>query len=133
MASSKKLVRYTAGISHSGAPLIIAGLAALILVAAIPTVPAMTALSILTLGATNATLDRAQRSPAILMTQLLHSATYGSLYALFLGATLHSAASAPNGELGAIAALDIAASVPPAALALRRVAAALRPQVHRHR
>jgi hypothetical protein len=118
-------VLHTAALSHAGPLLIIAGLAALILVAAFPTVPAITAFSILTLGATNATLARLRNSPAIAAALLLHSATYASLYAQFIGATLHAAASTPPGVLAALPALDLAASIVPMAISLRRIAAAL--------
>lgn len=113
--------------SHSGPPLMIAGLAVLILVAAIPPVPAVTALSILTLGATNVTIDRFRNSPAIVHALLLHVATYASLYALFIGATLHMIAGSHGGSMGITEAADLAASIAVMAVSVRRVAVALRP------
>jgi hypothetical protein len=117
-----------AELSHSGPPLIFAGLAALILFAAIPKVPALTALSILTLGATNATLDRFRNSAAIVHALLLHAATYAGLYALFIGATLHAAAGTHGGALGSFQAVDVAASFLPTAVSIMQIAIALRRQ-----
>jgi hypothetical protein len=128
MSRLKQLPSTALGIAHSGPTLIIAGLAGLILVAAIPTIPAVTALSTLTLGATNALLDRFRNSQTIAGALLVHAAVYGSLYALFIGATLQGAATSPGGALGTPYAVDLAASLVPTAVALRRIAVALRRQ-----
>ena len=122
---NKNLFGRTVALTHAGPPLILAGLAALILVTAFPEVPAITALSILTLGATNATLDRFRNAPAITTALLLHAATYIAVYTLFIGATLYAAAT---GALGTLVALDLALSILPMAIAAQRVAIALRPQ-----
>jgi hypothetical protein len=125
MSSLKQYQSRAAALSHCGPPLIVAGLAALIFGVAVPAIPAITALSILTLGVTNATLARFRNSPAITAVLLLHSATYASLYALFIGAVLHPAVSTFPGALGAMPALDLAASIVPMAISLRRIATAL--------
>jgi hypothetical protein len=53
--------------------------------------PVLTALGLITLGATLATIDRFNKSPALPFVLVLHTLTYGCLAALFLGALLHSA------------------------------------------
>jgi len=126
-------VRRITSLSRSGPPLIVAGLVALMAVGIFPKIPAVTALSILMLGATNATLDRYHRSPAITMFLLLHTTIYVMLYALFVGATLHAAASTPSGITGPLAALDLAASLVPMGYSLKRIAAALRQQFEHQR
>ena len=117
--------RRAATLSHLGAPLIAVGLALFILAIWLPAAPVVTAFSILTLGATNATIARFRNSPAITAALLLHSAIYASLYALFIGAILHAAVSTTPGALGAMPALDLAASIVPIAISLRRIATAL--------
>jgi hypothetical protein len=117
-----------AALFRSGPPLIIAGLGALILVMAIPTIPAITALSILMLGATNATLDRFRNSPSIVSALVLHTTTYCGLYALFVGATLNLVMTTHGGTLGVIAADDLTMSVIPMVVSLHRIAIALKQQ-----
>ena len=122
-----------ASLPGSSAPFIVAGLIALMAVVILPTMPAVTAFSILALGATNATLDRFRLSQAISGVLLLHTTTYVMLYALFIGATLHTATSTPFGPSGPLPALDLAASVLPMSYALKRIVAALRQQFEHQR
>jgi hypothetical protein len=55
---------------------------------------------------------------------LAHAAVYFSLYATFIGATLYVPAGLPRHTLSLRLALDLIASVPLMAIALRRVVAA---------
>jgi hypothetical protein len=99
-----------------------------ILTAAIlwPGVPVVTAMALAALGATSATLARFRGTAAILPIMLAHFAIYGSLYALFVGATLHAAASRSGPSLNVFTIVDLALSVFPLAIALERVWCALR-------
>jgi hypothetical protein len=83
-------------------------------------------MAILALGATNAMLARFLGTPALCSVLLLHAATYLSLYALFLGATLHAAAAASTIGLDLWQSLDLAVSLLPMAVAAQRVTGALR-------
>ena len=73
--------REPAHTSPSGAMQIAFGLAILISFAWFPLAPVVTAMAIIALGATNATLARFQGSPALCPVLLLHAVTYLSLYA----------------------------------------------------
>jgi hypothetical protein len=55
---------------------------------------------------------------------LVHAATYFSLYITFIGATLYVPAGLPGHALSVHLALDLIASVPLMAIALRRIVAA---------
>jgi hypothetical protein len=81
-------------------------------------------MAILTVGATEATLTRYRHSPVLPTLMLAHAAVYFSLYATFIGATLYVPAGLPGRTLSVRLALDLVASIPLMAIALRRVVAA---------
>lgn len=123
------LFPHAAVLSATAGPLLIAvGLAGLLVSAFIPAVPVVTAMAILTLGATDVTLARFGGSPAFCPIIILHAATYAGLYGLFIGATLHAAAPTSLSALRAWTMLDIAASTVPMAMALQHVLIGLRQQ-----
>ncbi len=100
-----------------GPALIAAGL--LVLLAAVwwPAVPTLTAMTLVALGATGATIERFRGSLALAPVLIAHLAIYCGLYALFVGASLHAATQSGAGfELPA--AIDLAASLGPAAVAV---------------
>lgn len=101
------------------------GLAILLAATLWPAMPVVTAMAILGLGATNATLARFRGTPALVPIVLLHAATYVGLYSLFIGATLHAAGATSTVNLGPWAALDLAVSVFPMAIAMQRMGAML--------
>jgi len=90
-----------------------------------PTLLAVTGLALVFLGATLATIERFRASPVLLPILLTHAAVYGSLYALFVGASLHSASRA-DGGVGWIVAIDLGLSLWPIAAAAGQVLDALR-------
>jgi hypothetical protein len=109
------------------APLLIAaGLTGLLASILFPAVPVVTAMAVLTLGATNSTLARFRGSSALPTLMLAHAAVYLSLYVLLIGATLHAAL--PTLRLSVGTALDLVASILPMALAIRSVVGSLPPQ-----
>jgi hypothetical protein len=108
------------------APILIAlGLAQLAAGIVWHTVPVVTALTLIALGATLATIDRFRTSPALPSVLLLHSAVYGSLYILFIGASLDAAMRA-DAPMGWPSVVDLAVSMPLAAAAAGTVLIALR-------
>ena len=119
--------------SSSGVLLIAIGLAVLILAAWIPALPVVTAMAILTLGATDATLARFHGTRALRPVILLHVATYATLFALFIGATLHAVGAASTASLSRWMLFDLAVSALPMAVAAQRIVGALRhsPQLKR--
>lgn len=110
----------------AGPRLIAIGLAVLIAAAWIPHLPVVTALAVLTLGATSVTLVRFRHSPALLPMLLLHGATYAAMYALFVGATLDLAAKSLAAASSLITGIDVAASLLVMAAAAFQIFAALR-------
>jgi hypothetical protein len=106
---------------------IAAGLSMLLACVLCPVIPAVTAMAIVTLGATLATLVRFRQSPAIATLMLLHAAVYLSLYVTFVCAVLYKPVEAYSHALSVFTALDLAASIVPIALALQAVGSALRP------
>ena len=103
------------------APLLIGlGLAILIISGNWPA-PVLAAVGFITLGATLATIDRFSNSPALPSLLVLHSLIYFCLYALFLGALLHSA-----NPLSLFHVTDIASSGVLISIAAERVLAGLR-------
>jgi hypothetical protein len=108
------------------------GLAILFASVCVPIVPVVTAMAMVSLGATKVTLSRFHGSAAMLPVLALHAMTYGGLYALFIGAVLDAAASSPEGVCSAPVALDLAASTLPAAACLRRIGNVLRSQLMVH-
>lgn len=85
-----------------------------------PGTPVVTAMSLVALGATVATLARFRGTAAILPIMLTHLAIYGSLYALFVGATLQAATRSGSG-LQVLAIVDLTVSLFPVAIALEQV------------
>jgi hypothetical protein len=102
------------------------GLAIMIVGAFYPDAPMVTAIGFVALGATDVIVLRRHEPSSVLPTVLLHGITYALLYALFIGARLHSPASAAASPLTLLTALDLAASMLPMAIALRRLLACLR-------
>jgi hypothetical protein len=91
-----------------------------------PCIPAVTAMAIVTLGATIVTLVRIRGSTGILPIMLIHLAVYGSLYALFVGESLHAAAMGPGSSNQIIAMMDLIVSICPMAITLDRMRCELR-------
>jgi hypothetical protein len=109
------------------APLLIAlGLALLLTSILLPVVPAVTAMAVVTLGATQATSSRFRQSPALPTIMLLHAAIYLSLYTTFVCAVLYTPAVTSMRTLSLCTVFDLAASVLPMAIALQAVAGSLR-------
>jgi hypothetical protein len=109
-----------------GQMLIAVGLALLLVSTWVPTVPAVTAMAILTWGATDATIGRFQCSPACAPVLMLHAITYAALYGLFMAATLHAIGSEKATSLPAAAYADLTLSTLPIFIAVRHIAAAAR-------
>ena len=97
---------------QDGPALVAIGLAALIVVAVWPSIPATTAMALVALGATRATLAR-PHGPVVVM---LHTATYAMLYAVFFGAALHLMATRTGPDPWR--ACDLVVSVWPMTLAV---------------
>src|SRR5688572_33349218 len=76
---------------NRGAALIAVGMSMLLLAVFLPALPAITAMSLVALGTTEVTLTRFRDTPALVPVMLVHAATYGGLYAVFIGAALHAA------------------------------------------
>jgi hypothetical protein len=95
----------------------IIGLGLLVLGAAVysATTPALTGMALVALGATGATLSRFQGTPALTPILLLHATLYGSLYAMFVGAALHTLAQQGH-RLSLTTILDLAVSLGLAAM-----------------
>lgn len=126
MARSLRPATSIAANSPHGPTLIAVGLAVLLLSPWLPALPVVTAMALLTLGATFVTAQRFRGSPGYIPVMLLHATTYAALYGLFIAATLHAAGSATNTPVRSIVILDIAASMLPILTALRHIAAAPR-------
>lgn len=109
----------------SGAGLIAVGLAGVLVGMYWATVPVVSAVAVLILGATQATVARSRRSPAFVGMVMLHSATYTALYGLLIGAVLHKAA-AGGSQIPLPIALDLVASAIPVVLAAKQIVVALR-------
>ena len=97
------------------------GLAMLIVAVWWTGAPIVTAVAIVSLGATEATLTRFRNTTALLPITIVHGATYAGLYGLFVSATLQAAGttSAASGPYAVV--LDIAASVLPMGLAVQHI------------
>jgi hypothetical protein len=111
--------------ASSGSALIGAGLAILFAATWWPNAPILTAVALITLGATQLTLARFHGMPAFVPLVVLHAATYFTLYALFVCATLHAVTASTASGMSGWTALDLAASVFPMAIALKRIASSL--------
>jgi hypothetical protein len=88
-------------------------------------VPVVTAMAVIALGATGVTANRRHTSPAFCVVIAVHLFVYLSLYFLFVGAVCHAAIQAPPGGLTFLQGLDLAVSVVPMALVVRRSLAAM--------
>jgi len=99
------------------------GLAIMVVGAFYPNAPVVTALSLIALGATEVAVSRRHESPSPVPIVLIQGTTYALLYALFIGARLHTHGEALAGPL---TMLDLAASMFPIAIVLRRILACLR-------
>jgi hypothetical protein len=105
----------------SGPVSIAAGLPILAAAMLWPVVPAVTAMALVALGATSATLTRFRGRDFVLPVVLAHVVIYGTLYALFVGATLHASDARHGGSLGFIATVDLVLSLGPLAIAVDQV------------
>lgn len=105
------------------------GLAVLVTAAWWPNALVLTAMAIITLGASDSTISRFRDTPSFVPLLLLHGTTYGALYVLFLGATLNAASSATSVRAPSWLMLDFAASAFPVSLAMRRIATAVRQSI----
>lgn len=112
--------------AHAGPLLIAIGLALLLASAWLPALPLITAMAILTLGATLATIDRFAGSRAFAAILLLHGATYALLYGLFIAATLHASFDGTHTPTGTATRIDLALSTLPILIAVRHIATAAR-------
>ncbi len=106
-----------------------AGLALLFASSWLPNVPVVTAMALITLGATEITLARLRGTSTFLPLIILHGTVYASLYALFVGATLAAAGHSAGPSMGRLAALDLVTSVIPAVLVTQRLAIGLRQSI----
>jgi hypothetical protein len=111
-------------------PLFIAvGLGVLLAAAWLPTLPVISSMALLAIGATRATLARFRGTPALLPVMLVHLAAYGGLYALYIGATFHEAATGDAPGLGLFQAADITASALLMGIVMAHTLSDLRPQL----
>lgn len=95
-----------------GPALIAVGLAVLLSATWWPAAPVVSAMALLALGATGATLARFGGSPSFPTILAVHVVVYAGLYVLFVGATLHAAAT-QHGGVDWWRAVDLAVSVWP--------------------
>jgi hypothetical protein len=102
------------------------GLAILLAAAYWPSAPAVTAMAIIALGATDAMVSRFRDSAAALPIMVLHGLTYVLLYSIFVGARLHVLAAATTTGVNGLSMLDLAASSFPMTVALSRIFSCLR-------
>jgi hypothetical protein len=102
------------------------GLAILLAAMLCPGLPAVTGMALVALGTTQVTLARFRGTAAIVPVTFLHLATYGGLYALFVGATLHAATCRVD-TAHQFMALTIGGQSPPYALALIDIALSIVP------
>src|SRR5829696_1167542 len=93
--------------SPRGATYIGVGLAILVAGAWLPNAPFITAVAIISLGATEITLARFRDKAALLTVLILHGAAYTGLYGLFIGATFHTAAISSQLSPSRLAAIDL--------------------------
>ena len=103
------------------------GLILLVATAVWPQLPSVSAMALIALGATDATVERLRRHASFTPWLILHCLAYSSLYALFFCASLAKA------DIGSSAAsylyvLDLFASTLPMTVALRSILVAFRQQ-----
>jgi hypothetical protein len=80
-----------------------------------PAVPVVTPMALVALGATAAMADRFRGTTQGYFVIVLNLAVYCSLYALFVGATLHSAGTPAGQQIGVLQVTDLIASAWPMA------------------
>lgn len=112
--------------ANTGPLLIALGLAVLLASVWLPALPLVTAMAILTLGATLATIARFAGSRAFVSVLMLHSATYAMLYGLFVAAALHASLDGTRAPLETATRIDLVVSTLPILIAVRHIAAAAR-------
>ena len=78
-----------------------------------PGTPIVTAMALVTLGATGALVARLRRSPHSLPVLAAHAFVYGGLYAIFVAAELHAANAASGPRLSWHVLVDVALSIVP--------------------
>jgi hypothetical protein len=110
----------------SGTTLISAGLITLIALTFWPRAPIVSTVAIITLGATEVTLARFRGTAILIPVAMLHGTTYAGIYAILVGAALHSASASSAAAIGIWTALDLAASVLPMTVALQHIFICLR-------
>src|SRR5690349_19490105 len=115
--------------SFTPALLVLVGLSLLIASSFWPGTPVITALSIVTLGATDLTIQRFRRSAASLPVILVHAFTYAGLYCTMAGARIHAMGSSPNPSISGWLIADFACSVMPIWLSSRACIAALQKSI----
>jgi hypothetical protein len=120
------LCHTTIALPRGAAPIGI-GLAMLIAAMLWPGSPAVSAMAMVTLGATDVTLARFRRSATMLPILVFHAAVYGGLYAIFVCATLDASASRVGTvhQLDDIVGVDLALSIVPIGMAAERAWRAL--------
>jgi hypothetical protein len=101
------------------------GLVILIAFAWWPGAPLVTAIAIIAMGATDTMASRFRASTAAVPIMVLHGTTYALLYALFVGARLHTHAAAPSTTVSGFVVFDLIASAFPMAIALKRISGSL--------
>jgi hypothetical protein len=117
--SSQQSLFTSPGSSH-GPTLIGAGLLLLLASTYCHGVPIVTAVALISLGATEVMIARPCAHARLVPITILHAATYATLYALFLGATLHASTATSTATRWPVT-LDIAASLLPMLLAAKRI------------
>jgi hypothetical protein len=90
-----------------------------------PNAPCVTAVAIISLGATEITLARFRNKSTLLPVAVLHGVAYTGLYGLFIGASLHTHLATPSASASGLATLDLIASTFPMAMALKQIWASL--------
>lgn len=90
-----------------------------------PVFPTVTAVSIIALGATSATIARQRRSASPRTALAIHLFVYASLYLLFIGAICDAASRGPDGGLTLAQTIDLGLSVGVMAFVARTCVAAL--------
>lgn len=86
------------------------GLLIILVQACWPTVPVVSGMAMIALGATVVTIDRMTSAVARHITTVANLFTYLSLYLLFLGAVYHAAARGPRGRLNVLQWFDVGLS-----------------------
>jgi hypothetical protein len=112
----------------NGPALIGVGLAALVAAMVVPGVPAVAAMAVVTLGATGVFVERYRGAAGLVPMLLAHLMVYSSMYALFVGATLHAAATTTAGGVTVVESVDLVVSMLPIVMAWRLAWSALAEQ-----